>query len=202
MADKYPVGNQLIPYGTPLHITELFLQILKLTFADFPDGHPYKFIEDDFERTGIAFDVVLNKESGIYGKKPLVVVSRGMQSMNSNFLGDLATSSPQVSFQRGSNIYGASINLHILSRVKAEVEIIGQLVFSAVMLCRTHFPSQTGLHMLQSGVLSEVSRMDDDDAMFVCHADFNYVGQYIWAQSRNDPLLRHVQVAVGKIERD
>ncbi len=199
MADKFPLGNALIPYGTPLHITELFLQILKLTFADFPENHPYRYIPDDFERSGIAFDVSLNKEGGIYGKKPLVVVSRGAQNMSPNFLGDMATSQPQISFQRGSNLYAASVNLQILSRVKAEVEIIGQLIFSMVMLCRTHFPSQTGMHMLQAGILSEVTRMDGDDAMFICQGSFNYVGQYIWTQSRNDPLLKHVQVAVDKI---
>ena len=32
-----PLGNPLIPYDTPLHVTELLLQILKITFEDLPE---------------------------------------------------------------------------------------------------------------------------------------------------------------------
>lgn len=31
-----PIGNPIIPYDTPLHVMELFLQILKLTFEELP----------------------------------------------------------------------------------------------------------------------------------------------------------------------
>lgn len=74
-----PIGNPIIPYDTPLHVMELFLQILKLTFEELPEDYPYRYVRDDFDKSGVAFDVALNKDSEVYGKKPLVVVSRGMQ---------------------------------------------------------------------------------------------------------------------------
>lgn len=201
MADHFPLGNPLVPYGTPLHITELFLRLLKMTFAEFPEGHPLRYNPDDYEKSGIAFDVSLNKESGIYGKKPLVVVRRGSQQCANIVLGDTASVHVPTSNGHGSNTYVSTIEIQILSRVKAEAEIIGQYVFNFMLFARTHFPALTGLHMVQNIMLSEVSRMEDDDAMFTSSATFAYTGQYIWARMRNDPVLRSVGVAIQKIQQ-
>lgn len=69
-----PLGNPIIPYDTPLHVVELFLQLLKITFEELPEDYPYRYVRDDFNKSGVAFDVALNKDSEGYGKKPLVVV--------------------------------------------------------------------------------------------------------------------------------
>ncbi len=200
MSDYYPIGNPLIPYGTPLHITELFLRVLKMTFAEFPEDHPLYFKDGDFEKSRIAFDVALNKESGIYGKKPLVVVNRGLQQYSPTMIGDMAQSHLPTGRSKGSGLYGASIDIRIVSRIKAEVELIGQYVFSFLMLCRTHLPGYLGLHMVNSITLSDVTKMEDDDAMFFAQGNMMYTGQYIWNQGRNDPLLKSVQVAISKME--
>lgn len=199
MSDFYPLGNPLVPYGTPLHVTELFLRILKMTFAEFPEDHPFRFREDNFELSGIAFDVALNKESGIYGKKPLVIVSRGMQQASPTMIGDMAQARIPTGVAKGSGLYNSSIDIRILSRIKAEVEIVGQYIFSFLMLCRTHLPGYLGLHMVQSITLSDVSKMEDDDAMFIAQGNLAYIGQYIWNQGRNDPLLQSVGVAISKM---
>lgn len=200
MPDFYPLGNSLVPYGTPLHVTELFLRVLKMTFSEFPKDHPCYFNADDFEQSGIAFDVALNKESGVYGKKPLVVVRRGTQQCSPTIIGDMAAAHIPSGNARGSNIYSSSIELSIVSRLKAEVEIIGQHIFSYMMLCRTHFPGLLGIHMVQSAMLSEVTRMEDDDVMFISQGSMAYIGQYIWHQGRNDPLLRSIGVAIEKMK--
>lgn len=198
--DRYPIGNPLVPYGTPLHITELFLRLLKMTFAEFPEDHPCHFNAEDFEKSGIAFDVALNKESGVYGKKPLVVVRRGTQQFSPTVIGDMAAAHIPSGNARGSNLYGASIEISVASRLKAEVEIIGQHIFSFMMLCRTHLPGLLGLHMVQSVMFSEVTKMEDDDAMFIGQGTMVYTGQYIWHQGRNDPMLRSVGVAIEKMK--
>lgn len=200
MSDHYPLGNPLIPYGTPLHITELFLRILKMTFAEFPDDHPLHFKDGDFEGSRIGFDVALNKESGIYGKKPLVVVSRGVQQSSPTMIGDMAAARIPTGMAKGSGLYNASIEIRIVSRIKAEVELIGQYVFSFLMLCRTHLPGYLGLHMVQSIMLSDVTKMEDDDAMFIAQGNMAYIGQYIWNQGRDDPLLKSVGVVISKME--
>lgn len=198
--NRYPLGNPLVPYGTPLHITELFLRLLKMTFAEFPEDHPCHFNAESFEKSGIAFDVALNKESGIYGKKPLVVVRRGVQQFSTTVIGDMAAAHIPSGNARGTNLYSASIEINVLSRLKAEVEIIGQYIFSYMMLCRTHFPGLLGLHMVQSAIFSEVTKMEDDDAMFIGQGTMTYTGQYIWHQGRNDPMLKSVGVAIEKMK--
>jgi len=199
IGSKYPLGNELIPYGTPLHVTELFLQLLKIAFAEFPEGYPYRYDESDFEKSGIAFDVAFNKESGIYGKKPIVVISRGAQNTAPMDIGDYAHGTIPNNFKAGSNIYYGSISFQVAGRIKAEVEIISQHIFSLLMLRRTHMPKLLGIHMVQSIMLSEVNKMEDDDTMFLAQGGFNYAGQYIWTQTEDNPLLRSVGISVDRL---
>lgn len=194
----YPLGNPLIPYGTPLHVTELLLQLFKLTFAEFPENHPFHY-ENDFEKTGIAFDVSLNRESDIFGKKPLVIVARGGQNVSPVIIGDLAQSMPRIGEKHGSTLYNGMVNITIVSRNKGECEIIAQHLFSILTMARTHFPGAVCMHMLQAINLSEVVKMEDDDAMYMAQITVNYVGQYIWRQHENDPLLRSIKLAVKKL---
>lgn len=201
MPDRYPIGNALVPYGTPLHVTELFLRLLKLTFAELPEDYPYRYVADDFDKSGIAFDVALNKESGIYGKKPLVVVSRGAQNTAPMDIGDFAHGRIATNLKIGSNLYASSVNFQVVSKTKAEVEIIGQHIFGFVMMCRTHLPRLCCLHMVQSVVLSDVTKMEDDDTMFIAQGSFSYVGQYVWTQTQDDPVLASMGVTVGKLSR-
>lgn len=45
-----------------------------LRSEELPEDYPYRYVRDDFNKSGVAFDVALNKDSEVYGKKPLVVV--------------------------------------------------------------------------------------------------------------------------------
>ena len=196
--ERYPIGNSIIPYGTPLHVTELFLRLLKVVFSELPEQYPYRFVDGDYEASSIDFDVALNKESEIYGVKPIVVVSRGAQSSTPMDIGDYAHGSLPTNFKMGSNLYVASLNYQIVSKTKAEVEIIGQIIFSLLMLRRTHMPKLLGIHNVQSIMLSEVGKMEDDDTMFTAQGGFSYAGQYIWTQTTEEPVLSGVDVKVEK----
>lgn len=190
------MGNPLVPYGTPLHVTELFLQVLKMTFEDFPENHPLRYIENDFENSGIAFDVALNRESEIYGKKPMIIVSRGAQNASSHVLGDLAAMHMPSASRTKSNLYSASINAQILGRVKAEVEIIGQHVFNLLMFWRARLPGTLGVHSIENVILTEVNKMEEDDAMYVAQAQMSFLGQYVWRQYTIDPFFAGFNIAV------
>lgn len=201
MGFERPLGNILVPYGTPYHVTELFLQLLKITFSELPEGHPYRYISDDFEKSGIAFDVSLNKESEIYGKRPLIVVSRGSQSTTPQMVGDMAHVKLPVHEKFGSGLTSASVNVQVVSRTKAEVEILGQYVFGMIMMCRTHMPKLLGIHMVESVALSEVDKFEDDDTMFLSQLSFQYTSQYKWAQETVEPQLNAVHVGIQKFLR-
>ena len=190
----YPRGSALVPYGTPLHVTELLLQVLKKTFQEFPEGYPFRYDPDDMEKTGVVFDVALNKESNIYGKKPLIVVSRGMQSTSPIMVGDLAAVHLPTNLKHGSSLVQASAIVQVVSRAKAEVEIVAQHVFGLLMLCRTHLPRLCNLHMAQAVSLSEVSKYEEDDTMFLGQLTLQYVSQYIWRQEEVAPVLQAVGV--------
>jgi len=195
----YPIGNRLVPYGTPLHVTELFLRLLKIVFAEFPEDYPYRYIENDYDNTGILFDVALNKESEIFGKKPLVIVTRGSQNTTPINIGDLAHAHIPTNFKAGSNTYVGQLNFHVLSKTKAEVEIISQHIFGLLMLCRTWMPKMLNIHMVQSIMLSEVTKMEDDDTVFFTQGSFSYVGQYIWTQQTDDPILKSIVISIDRL---
>lgn len=192
-----PLGNPLIPYDTPLHVTELILQILKITFEDLPEDYPYRFVRDDFDSSGIAFDVALNKDSEVYGRKPLVVVSRGTQGAGPTIVGDLAHVDLPTHLKAGSNLVTSSVNIQVISKTKAEVEIISQHIFSLLLMCRTHMPRLLGIHMANSISLSEVSKMEDDDTIFHTQMVLDYSIQYKWTQETKNEVLKSIATHIS-----
>lgn len=192
-----PIGNPIIPYDTPLHVVELFLQILKITFEELPEDYPYRYVRDDFDQSGVAFDVALNKDSEVYGKKPLVVVSRGMQGAGPTVVGDLAHVNLPTHLKTGSNLVTSSINIQVVSKTKAEVEIIAQHIFSLMLMCRTHMPKLLGIHMVDSISLSEVTKMEDDDTIFHAQMNFSYSIQYKWTQETKNEVLRGIATKIS-----
>lgn len=198
---QYPVGNPLVPYGTPLHVTELFLQLLKHVFTEVPLDYPYKYVPDDYEKTGIAFDVSLNKESEIFGSTPIVVISRGSQNAAPNMLGDLAGAYIPKEVKYGSNLYASSINFQTVSKSRAETEIISQHIFSTLMFYRTTLPVILNIHMVQSIYLGELTKMEDDDTVFYVQGGFTYLGNYTWKQVVNHPELKGISLQVNSLER-
>lgn len=196
-----PLGNPLIPYDTPLHVTELLLQILKITFEDLPEDYPYRFVRDDFDSSGIAFDVALNKDSEVYGRKPLVVVSRGMQGAGPTVVGDLAHVNLPTHAKAGSNLVTSSVNIQVVSKTKAEVEIVAQHIFSLLLMCRTHMPKLLGIHMVNSLSLSEVTKMEDDDTVFHTQISLDYSIQYKWSQETKNEVLRSIATQISELAK-
>lgn len=191
-----PRGNPLVPYGTPLHVAELTLALLRATFAALPEEHPYRFT-DNYATTGILFDTSYNKDSGAFGIKPLVVVSRGGQSTAPIMTGDMATLSKALERKAGTTLVSASLDIQVRGRAKAETEIVGQHVFGMLAACRTLLPELAGVHMAENLSLSPVVRDDQDDAQFVARLSLSYVMQYRWSAVFPVEPLRAVGLAVN-----
>lgn len=197
MSEKLlPKGHNLLPYATPLHVSELIFTILKQTFADLEEGNPYKY-DPDYEKSCIGFDVTLNKESDIYGKKPLIILSRGAQTTGSTVLGDMATHNMLMDSYMKSSMVHSSVDIKVVSRRKAEVENISQFIFTVCMMYRTVLPKLTGGHMFDSLSLSPVSMFDQDDKMFITNLSYNYQMQYRWSQEIDGILLRSVSAIIN-----
>lgn len=196
-APVLPRGNPLVPYGTPLHVAELVLALLRLTFAALPEDHPYRFT-DDYATTGILFDTTYNKDSGAFGIKPLVVVSRGGQSTAPIMTGDMAALSKALERKIGSTLVSASVDIQVRGRAKAETEIVGQLVFGMLTACRTLMPELAGVHMVENLSLSPSIRDDRDDAQFVARLSLTYSMQYAWQWTLPAELLRVIGLSINK----
>ena len=196
-----PLGNPLLPYGTPQHVAELVMLILKLTFEELPDKHPYRF-RQDINQTGILFDVHLNKEADIWGKKPIVVVSRGAQSAGVTMTGDMATRNLPLHRSERSNMVDSSVDIKVVSKLRAECENIGQLVFSTLLTCRTLLPSLCNVHMVQNLSMSPAAKLELDDTCFLVQLSFQYTMQYIWKQASPKHLLQAVELHVQQQKTD
>lgn len=196
-APVLPRGNPLVPYGTPLHVAELVLALLRLTFAALPEDHPYRFT-DDYATTGILFDTTYNKDSGAFGVKPLVIVSRGGQSTAPIMTGDMAALSKALECKIGSTLVSASVDIQVRGRAKAETEIVGQLVFGMLTACRTLLPELAGVHMVENLSLSPSIRDDRDDAQFVARLSLNYSMQYAWQWTLPAELLRVLGLSINE----
>lgn len=192
-----PQGHPLVPYGTPLHMSELVLALFRLTFADYPEDHPFRYT-DDFETTGVLFDVDANKASEAWGARPLIVVTRGPQSAGPIMTGDRAALSKAHDHQTGSTLVSASVEVQVRGRLKAETDILAQHIFAMLTACRTILPRFTGAHMVQNVSLSPVARDDQDDTQFVARLSLAYVMQYAWTRVLPADPLRCLDLALGQ----
>ena len=193
--DILPRGSELIPYGSPLHVTELVLLMLKQTFADFPENYPFRFIPENYEATGILFDVPYNKDSEIFGKKPIVVVSRGAQTSAPVSISDRAEQDFRTRDKDGTTLIRSSVNVRVTSKAKAEVEVLSQILFLLLMSLRVHLTRFLGIHMASDMTLTEVRSMEDDDEIFTADIICNYITQPKWEDKSllQTQLLKTVQ---------
>lgn len=194
-----PIGNALLPYGTPIHVRDLMVMLLKETFASFPENYPYRFVEGDFQATGILFDVPLNKESEIYGKKPVVIIERGPQQAQILATGDLASAHMPSYSKMGTILTQSSLSLLVLSKIKGECEIISQIIYGMLFGSRILLPSVLGVHFIDGISLSQVARFDQDDMMFAATVSFSFSMQMKWTLTAQNPLLAAINTHIRKV---
>lgn len=105
------------------------------------------------------------------------------------------------SVRSGSGMVNSGITASVLSRSKAETEILCQHIFGLCMMCRIQLPELLGVHFVQSITLGEVARMEDDDAMYMGQISVQYVTQYKWSTTISEPILRQISFAIGQLRK-
>lgn len=194
--DQLPIGSKYTPRGTPLHVSELMLLLVKQAFANLPNTNPYRFCTS-FEDTGVHIDMTLNKDSGIYGKKPIIIISRGPVRDQPMALGDMASMHMANAHVHRTGLISSSINFKVLSRAKMECEIVSQTLFNFLKQYRILLPSLIGLHSIESVDLSEVQRFEEDDEMFIGQLNWLYTMQMHWTQDHKTSVLRSIETVLG-----
>lgn len=194
---RLPVGSQLVPYESPAHVTDLVLIMVKELFRCLPEGHPYRFT-DDFDTTGVLVDTSYNKASEIWGKKPIITVSRGMQNAGVIVLGDMATMNIPMQSHMASNLVSATTEIHVVSKSRAETEIIAERVFSSLMMLRTHGKKLLGVHMINSISMANPQPLEQDDQSYDVAITMQYYMQYKWEDVIPVTLLQAVCTHVNE----
>lgn len=199
-SDPKPIGSYVLPYGTPLHIRDLVLTLLRWQFQNFPEEFPYRYIPDDYDNTHITFDVAYNKDAENYGKKPLVVVTREAQSTSPVVVGDLAASIPRLSTSRGTTLVTSDISAKIISKIYLESEIIGQTIFNIFLSFRTILPDVLGIHDIPNVSLSPVQRFEQDTDMYMCQVDMQFSMQYKFKSEKDLPMITGINFYLNLLE--
>lgn len=199
MVMTLPIGHNHIPYGTPLHVTQLALALLKAAFAEMGgEDYAYRY-QNDFDATGIVIDTVFNKDSGVYGKKPQLVVARGGISPQQVSLGDRADKSVKTTNEVQTSLIQSSLEIRVLSKSSLEVDILGNEVFNFLLMCRGLFPKMLGVHIANHPNLSAVSQTEQDDTLYVCTASLQYSMQYKWLVLPPQELLKGIDFYINDI---
>lgn len=181
-----PLGNTLTPQGTPMHVAQAFIALQRQCFSELPEEHPFRFVPDDFERTGVLFDTSYNKDSEAVGKKPLIVVTRGAQSTSPIMYRDIGSMDPRTGHSFNSGIVASSVMARIIGRSRGEVDLLGQHVFGFCMMSRVALPKLLGVHMVDSIALTDPARFEQDDAMYATLLTVSYSMQFIWTRLNSE----------------
>lgn len=175
-----PVGNELIPKCTPLHVTDMVRLVIKETLASQdPTKFPFVFT-DDYATSQVALDSVFNKESEAYGKKPIIIISRGGQMGSPIVIGDLGTMRVKTGNSRDTTIVRSSVEIKVLSKKPKEVDILSQHIFNTLIMSRTMLTGLLGITMIDSVSMSQVSQLEQDDHMYFTAISMPFQMQYSW----------------------
>lgn len=188
-----PVGHKYTPKTTPLHVYQLVMQLLKITFTRLSGEEDFPFTyTDDPKTTGISLDTIFSKESPNYGVRPLVIVSRGNISSQPSSMGDMAESYLSQTREDKTSLVQSNVTIKTLSKRSGEVDILSNIIYGFLVSCRTVLPSLTSIHQIKSMDMSPVSTLEGDDHMYYTQASMEYVMQYQWTWDFTPVLLEGI----------
>lgn len=175
-----PVGNQAVTACTPLHVTDLVRLVIKDTLASQdPTKFPFVFT-DNFSTTNVVIDSVFNKASEAYGKKPIIIISRGSQTGGPIVIGDTAAFSVSTNNKLRSTLVRSSVEIKVIAKFPKEVDILSQHIFNILLMSRTVLTGLLGITVIEGISMSQVAQLDQDDHMYFTSISMGYQMQYSW----------------------
>lgn len=188
-----PIGNAYTPRSTPLHVSQLLRVYLEQTFSSFPDGHIFKFTRD-LATTGIVFDTVFNKESKVYGTKPLILVSSDGYSYGNISQGDLASVHMQSMNARKTSLVNSATIIKVVGENYGTVDILANEVFNMLITARTILPRLTTIHQIIGISTAPINTFDEGDHKYYSQITLSYLLQYQWIHLIPENLLNSIVV--------
>lgn len=193
-----PKGNTLIPPSTPLHVADLVFLLVRETLTNPGSANwPFK-ISDDFDDSRVALDTVYNKDSGVFGKKPIIIVSRGGQSTSPVANADLAALNTYTWNKKESTIISSSVEIKVVSREPKEVDILSQHMYNFCAMLRVVLPGILGVLVVNSVSMTPVMPIEHEDHMYNCDISMNYQMQYIWRHEIPQIILKSIKMVLNE----
>jgi hypothetical protein len=186
-----PSGNKYTPRTTPLHVYQLVLEIIRETFRGLSDDHIYKLTED-IETTGVLVDTTYNKDSEAFGRKPLIVVSRGGASTTPAFLGDTAVTDIRLGSAMKTSIVHSSVIVKVISDNLGQVDILANEIFNLLLTCRTVLPQHTSIQTITNISMSDITPFTQGVNQRLCTIMLSYSMQYRWTSIPPQLLLQGI----------
>jgi len=192
-----PVGDTITPVSSPMHLVQLMLLVLKETARSWGDpDYPFRFT-DSLDTTGILFDVEYNKDSGVYGHKPVVIVGRGNVGTSPAMLGDIGTKDTFSGNTRKSSLISSSLAIKVIGNTYMEVDILSHELFNFLISTRTLLPQITTIHSIAGINLSQISPYEEGDHHYYAVLNMDYTMQYKWSQAKINELLASVHLIIN-----
>jgi hypothetical protein len=158
----------------------------------------YQFLwTDDPNTTKIVFDTAYNKESKVYGDRPIIVYNTGEISSSPIVINDRAWEENKTQNSAKVTMVGSSIILKVLSRRFIEVEILKNEIFSCLVAIRTILPAMTAVHGVRSITASETQKFKQDEIMYVSEIQLSYVMQYVWTHLITQEVLNTINLELN-----
>jgi len=181
-----PIGNKIIPAVTPVHVTQLVLQLLRLTFKSIytpetgvMDTYPFRY-RDDPDASGIFIVPAMNNKLDMPGQKPVIIVARGMISSQPPIIGDMMRGNLGDLTATKATMVNSSIDITIVSRGESQTDILSNEVFQFLVACRTMLPNLTAIQQVHSVTATPVTNFMEDDHRFMAQVSAQYIMQYKW----------------------
>lgn len=193
MAIYYPSGNYYTRIGTPFHIAQLVLLLIRETFQELDDDHPWRW-RADFDETGIIIDTIFNKESEMYGKKPTIIVDRGDIGSSPVVLGDKAAEDPLTSAAKQTTVASSSVNVKVISEDSSAADILANEIFNFMITARFIMPRMTTIQNVGSITLSTPAEYKLGENLYYVQANMLYTMQYRWDRTIPQLLLSEVEL--------
>lgn len=193
-----PVGHRTTPRSTPLHVYQLVLQLLKLTFREISEDPAYPFkLTDDPETTGVFVATTLDKNTKMYGAKPIILVSRGAMTTQQLSMGDRTQASLASYNTQGFTGVHSSVDITVLSGRATTTDIIATEVFGFLTSCRTVLPALMGIQQITGIDASPVAPYEDDDHMYHVQLSLRYFMQYQWSKTLSPTVLGQIGLFIN-----
>lgn len=190
-----PYGSPYTPRTTPLQVYQLVYHLIRQTFMELQDGHPFR-MTTDAKTTGLVLDTSFNKESRAVGTRPLVIVTRGDVMASPQVLGDLGGKNEYNDNSLNTTLVDSSVMVRVLSPEAAHTDILGNEIFNLLVTCRKLLPQFTSVLRVNGISLSGVSPMGTADDQYFCIISLAYTMQYKWRILEPQNLLRRIDATL------